>query len=119
MPLDVIALQTFKIVLNEGEPPVTILRGNNFTVNDKLGEELFDAGMVSLPEDLNAGDSTSVYDIAKEAEFEALLQSIPDPDSMTLAELKQFAAESDIDISGATKKAEIAEIIKTALIQGE
>lgn len=119
MPLDVIALQTFKIVLNEGERPVTILKGKGFTVDDKLGEELFDAGMVDLPKDTPFLEDKNALEVAQEREFEELLNSLPDPDSMTLAELKQFAAESDIDISGGTKKAEIVDIIKTALIQGE
>lgn len=38
--------------------------------------------------------------------------NVPDPDDMTLEELKQYAEKHDIDLRGATKKADVLAIVK-------
>lgn len=116
--MQVKALKSFAIKLEPDQKPVYITEGHTFDLPDRLVDDLFDNGTVSLLDDAPISELT-VAQIALDNEVDALLKDIKAPEDMSLAELKNFAAENNIDISGASKKQEVLDIITAALSAGE
>jgi len=112
--LNVTALSSFRIKLEDDKPPVYIKAGDGFSVADKLGEELFDAGLVSLSNAVDEGQDALSIALERElAEFQ-----IPELETMTISELKTFAEDEGVNISEATRKADIINTLKAALTDG-
>ena len=91
----------------------------NDTHTTVVTEEHVEAGTVFTFDDTNGLDY-----IRREYAKDASAPAEPKPDSfddgddidkMTVEQLKEFAAGNEIDLGEATKKAEIVEVIKTAV----
>jgi len=107
-------LTTFKARIEPDAKPALFKRGEVTEVTDQYVDSLFDEGYICLPE--TTEPKKSAFEVAFEREMES---AQIDFQAMTVAELKVYADDEGIDLSGASKKADIIEAIEASLAADE